>query len=271
MTKTRHDDLEHSLRDLFDRQHRAVEPSDTTWDPSARVAIVDLDSQRTGARRRLGVATIAVTTAAATVGIGLAVVSLTGTDSSAGKTHPAIGSSGPTSTLPPGACSDGTTSETFPCSPSVHWNTPQVHLEGAQFSIITSGSTGVHDFVGDDPKMTLHSDPGDAKYQTLELEWHELGVAQRWYIYFASDGTDWWATEMRTYDGSPGGDWVYFGGERFRTPLGSAWSGNLDVTASDHGVASHLRMHITHLEAFLSHGPSLAGAGGAAATYARSN
>ena len=53
---------------------------------------------------------------------------------------------------------------------------------------MTTGKTGVHDFVGNDPKISVYSDPGDAHYQTLELEWHELGVAQRWYIYFASDG-----------------------------------------------------------------------------------
>lgn len=258
MTDTRHDDLEHRLRDLFDRQHHALEPSDAGFDLAATVAVVDLDSQRSGPRRRLRVAAIAVTTAAATVAIGLGVVSLTGPDSSPGKARPAVGGSGPgNSTLPPGTCLDGNTPATFPCSTAVHWDTPQVHLEGSQFSIMTVGKTGANDFVGNDPKMVLHSDPGDAKYQTLELEWHELGVVQRWYIYFASDGKDWWATEMRTYDGSPGGDWVYFVGERFRTPLGSAWSGDLDVTNSDHGVTSHLRMHITHLEAFLSHGPML--------------
>jgi hypothetical protein len=260
MTDTRHDDLERSLRDLFDRQHHSVVPSDTSWDPAATVAVVDLDSLRTGPRRRLRVAAITVTTAAAIVAIGLGVVALTGKDSSVGKAHSAIGSSGPggtNNTLPPGTCLDGNTPATFPCSPSMHFDTPQVHLEGSQFSIITTGATGAHDFVGNDPKISVYSDPGDAHYQTLELEWHELGVVQRWYIYFASDGKDWWATEMRTYDGSPGGDWVFFGGDRFRTPLGSAWSGDLNVTQSDHGVTSHLRMHVTHLEAFLSHGPTL--------------
>ena len=62
---------------------------------------------------------------------------------------------------------------------------------------------------------------------------------------------------MRTYDGSAKGDWVYFMGERFRTPLGSAWSGDLDLTAGDHGVTSHLRMQIAHLQPFLSHGPPI--------------
>jgi hypothetical protein len=258
MTDTRHEDLERSLRELFDRQRHAVEPSDATWDPTATIAVVDLDSPRTGARRRLGVAAIALTTAAATVAIGLGVVYTVGTGSRAGNAHPPVGSSGPANSTPTTvACLDGNTPATFPCALAVQWDTPQVHLNGTGFSIITTGATGVHDFVGKDPKISLHSDPGDAKYQTLELEWQEGGVPQRWFIYFASDGKDWWATEMRTRDGSSDGQWVFFKGERFRTPLGSAWSGDLDVTASDHGVTSHLRMHITHLEAFLSHGPPL--------------
>ena len=90
----------------------------------------------------------------------------------------------------------------------MRWNTPQVHLEGSAFSIITA-ARGARLRRPTTGKISVYSDPGDAKYQTLELEWHEHGVPQRWYIYFASDGKDWWATEMRTYDGLAGGDWVF--------------------------------------------------------------
>ena len=230
MTETIHDDLERRLRELFDAQHRATTPSPRAWDEAATITVVDLDTQRVGTRRRRGVAAMAFG-GAATIAIGLAVVFVIGGGHSAVKTQPRVGSSGPSSSaLPAGACTDGTTPATFACSGSVQWNTPQVHLEGPAFSILTTGTTGAQTFTANDASVDVHSDPGDAKYQTLELTWHENGVEQRWYIYFASDGKDWWATEMRTYDGSAEGEWVYFTGARFRTPLGSAWSGDLDLT-----------------------------------------
>lgn len=254
MTETIHDDLERRLRELFDGQHRAMTPSLPEWDAEA-IAVVDLDAHRVEPRRRLGLAALVFAATAATIAIGFAVVLVIGGGDSAVKTKPRASDSAPSSSAPPaGACTDGTTPATFGCSGAVQWDTPQVRLDGTAFSVLTTGTTGTQTFTAKDGNVVLDSDPGDSKYQTLELTWQENGVEQRWNIYFASDGKDWWATEMRTYDGSANGEWVYFIGERFRTPLGSAWSGDLDLTASDHGVTSHLRMQITHLQPFLSHG-----------------
>jgi hypothetical protein len=255
MTETIHNDLERRLRELFDGQHRAITPSPTEWNEAATIAVVDLDAHRVGPRRRLGVAAMTFGATAATIAIGLAVVVMIGGGHAAVKTQPRAGGSGPSSSaLPAGACTDGTTPATFGCSGSVQWDTPQVHLYGAAFSILTTGATGTQNFTAIDSNVEVQSDPGDATYQTLELTWHENGVEQRWYIYFASDGKDWWVTEMRTYDGAARGEWVYFMGERFRTALGSAWSGDIDLTAGDHGVTSHLRMVNARLQPFLSHG-----------------
>jgi hypothetical protein len=257
MTETTHDDLERRLRELFDAQHHAITSSPPAWDEAAMITVVDLDTQRVASRRRRGVAAMTLG-AAATIAIGLAVVLVIGGGHSAVKTQPRVGSSAPSSSgLPTGACTDGTTSATFGCSGAVQWDTPQVHLDGTAFSILTEGTTGTQTFTAKDGNVDVHSDPGDAKYQTLELTWRENGAEQRWFIYFLSDGKDWWATEMRTYDGSTRGQWVFFTGPQFRTPLGAAWSGDLDLTASDHGVTSHLRMQIAHLQAFLSHGPPI--------------
>ena len=68
---------------------------------------------------------------------------------------------------------------------------------------------------------------------TLEATWNEQGREQRLNLYFAADATAWWIREIRVYDGaaeparptgprSPGGPWA-------RTPLGSAFQGDLDV------------------------------------------
>ena len=146
---------------------------------------------------------------------------------------------------------------------AAEWNTPQVRLTVSGFSITTTSDAGTLVFTDSDhpgepdttPVFSASGDPGSTTHQTLELRWNEHGREQRWYIDFASDGADWWATQMRTYDGQlPTSDWVVFAGERFRTPLGSSWSGPLDVTASDHGVTSELRMNIEHLQAFVGLG-----------------
>ena len=47
------------------------------------------------------------------------------------------------------------------------------------------------------------------------------GVEMRLNIYFASDGHDWWANEIRTYNGKSPGDWIEYTGTFFRTPLGT--------------------------------------------------
>ncbi len=89
----------------------------------------------------------------------------------------------------------------------------------------------------------VNSDPGTPnQYTTLELEWDAQGVPMRIYMYFASDGTNWWATELRTYDGSPGGEWIEMPGTYFRSPLGTAYQGDLDIRS--------LHIHGLKLEAF---------------------
>jgi hypothetical protein len=128
----------------------------------------------------------------------------------------------------------------------VTWETPQVKLEAADLSIDVNGAV----FRATDPHVDLHSDPGDARYQTLEVTWQENDVEMRWYIYLASDGREWWATEMRTYDGAKHGDWVTFNGARFRTPVGAAFTGDLDVSAHDHGVTSRITAKGLRLSAF---------------------
>lgn len=64
-------------------------------------------------------------------------------------------------------------------------------------------------------------DPGTASYTTFEGTWTERGVPMRWYVYLHSDGQRWWADEMRVYDGSPGGEWLYVKPVGFEAMLGS--------------------------------------------------
>ena len=92
----------------------------------------------------------------------------------------------------------------------------------------------------------VESDPGDPTYTTLEITWTENGAEQRIFMYFSSDRSNWWATEIRTYDTDrPEVDWYepIATGPFFSTPLGTAFTGDLDL--------ANLRITGMSLQAFL--------------------
>ena len=108
-----------------------------------------------------------------------------------------------------------------------HFETPTVLLDAASVQVDAAGQTFVPS-----ADLRVEGDPGVTNdYTTLELTWHERGIEQRINIYFASDGTDWWANEIRTYDGQPNGEWIepMAVGEFFKSPLGVAYVGDLDL------------------------------------------
>ena len=199
-------DLEGRVRDVLARQAAALQPPDVRPDDAV---VVDVHH---GAQRRRGRILVAAAAAALLVLAGVAIANRN-SDSAAG------------------SADDGSAS-------SFHYATPQVQLDAASITVDAGGRTFVPP-----ANVSVHSDPGTwNQYTTLELEWDAGGVPMRIYIYFASDGTDWWATEMRTYDGSPGGEWIEMTGEYFRSPLGTAFQGDVDV--------SSLHMHGLKLLAF---------------------
>lgn len=109
----------------------------------------------------------------------------------------------------------------------VDWSTPTVQLTSDDFRIAVEGKA----FLGHAQDADLHSDPGRRNaYTTFERIWTEHSVEMRLFIYFYSDGRDWWASEIRIYDGHTNAEWLAAVGEWFRSPLGQAFSGNLDLT-----------------------------------------
>lgn len=111
-------------------------------------------------------------------------------------------------------------------APSVQWSTPFASLQASALWIETGGQRFTGSSVVD-----VHSDPGTATYRTLEMSWMEHGVEMRLFIYFAADSADWWVTEMRTYDGRSPGNWAYYDGPLFRTPIGRTFRGNVDLVS----------------------------------------
>lgn len=126
---------------------------------------------------------------------------------------------------------------------AIDWSTPFVSVRADDFQIAVDGTT----FLGQTAGASLHSDPGTETYTTLERIWMENGVEMRLFIYFHSDGKDFWASEIRIYDRQANGDWLTLTGEWFRSPLGQSFAGDLDLSFGGKG---RLTMRGVELQAF---------------------
>ena len=129
---------------------------------------------------------------------------------------------------------------------AINWSTENVTFAASAFTIDANDQT----FTTKGTGVDFDSDPGDDSYQTLEITWTENGVEMRWYVYFTSDGVDWWANEFRTYDGTSDSEWITFTGEFFRTPLGTPFVGDVDLNATERGITSRLRIENMVLQPF---------------------
>ena len=118
------------------------------------------------------------------------------------------------------------------------WTTSRVAFSANTFTIDVGGQQ----FTPTGVKVDVNTDPGDATYATLELSWQQHQVPMNVNVYFAADATNWWVSEMRTYNGKSAtdADWVTFAGDRFRTPAGGTYTGDVDLTATEGGVTSHV-------------------------------
>lgn len=124
--------------------------------------------------------------------------------------------------------------------PAFRYETPTVRLEAVTIEVLTASGTFVPT-----ADVVVEGDPGmPDQYTTLELWWHD-DVEQRIDIYFASDGVTWWASEIRTYDGTDSADWSepIATGRFFERPLGTPYTGDVDLP--------NLRITGMTLEAFI--------------------
>ncbi len=208
-------ELEDRLRDVLDRQAAALDVP--AWHPrqgpaSARIgsAAAEPTGPRTGAVARLplrpgtGRAPLWLASAAAVLlVVGAGVVVQQGLLDRPGSGIPG----------------DGPVPEAHR---SVSIRTPQVELEAESITVDVNGRR--FQPIGD---VDLNSDPGDAGYTTLEMTWFEDGIEMRINLYVAADPTHWWITEMRTYDGHDPGEWITQVGDRYRTPRGQPYEGDI--------------------------------------------
>lgn len=106
-----------------------------------------------------------------------------------------------------------------PAQQSINWRTPYAFLTANSMAITANGKVfrGIPD---PGTVVSVHSDPGNTNYTTLEVTWKELGVEMRVFIYFAAreiqtvNGPSrvWYISEIRTYNGMTQGDWLYYSG-----------------------------------------------------------
>ena len=125
--------------------------------------------------------------------------------------------------------------------PALAWRTPTVSFQAESFGILADG----HCYTSATAKVDVNGDPGDSRYTTLELEWNENNREMRYFIYFGADRSGWWSDEMRTYDGQePHGDWLYYYGAFFKSPIGGTFAGSIDLqNDKDDTIRGELHVH----------------------------
>jgi hypothetical protein len=220
MTQSTADELEPRLRELFERQAAGIDTSARVWDDAPMVRADEI-----APRRRSPSALVAAVSVAAAVLLVVGIVA-----ASPARDGVTVGSQ-------PGAT---------PTPAPVRVATPQVTMAAGAVLIDAEGTT----FSPAGRSLDVHSDPGTPnRYTTLELGWNERGVDMRLFIYFASDGHDWWANEIRTYNGHAAGNWIYYDGTFFRTPLGSTYTGEVNLPATR--GRGHLQLTGLRLRAFV--------------------
>jgi hypothetical protein len=220
MMQSTDDELEARLRELFARQSAGIHASAWVRDDASMVVPDELVSRRRSRRRSAFVAVITVAAAA------LLVVAIVG----AAPTRDGVRVGGQPGSAAP-----------------VHFATQQVRFDANALEIEANGQT----FTSAGSNVDVNSDPGTATYQTLELDWHEHGVEMRLYFYLAADAHDWWVSSLSTYNGRSNPDWIAYPGPLFRTPLGTAFAGNVDLAPSGAPHGARLQIAGMRLQPFL--------------------
>ena len=228
MTDLQHDVLEQRLRaacqavipHLTDEavvNNSDVDTLEAGWLSTSEFGdVVHLDGMRSRSHRSRSAVAVGAAAAALVLTLGgLTLLQRGGTQT------PTTAVTGVSDSSPPGATT----------APAYVFETPTVSLQAASIEVISGDRT----FSPTDARFV--SDPGVAnEYTTLELTWFQDGTEQRIDMYFRSDGTTWWAYEIRTYDVSQAPDvadvdWhePIATGTYFTTALGSAFNGDLDL------------------------------------------
>lgn len=203
-------------RVLADQAERLIPPDLKPGDVTTQARLCSVESDPGRQSRLLWVAAAVVLV----VGFAGAVVLSQDRD----QTRSTISAAGENETTTPESPQQSTPAEgsQVPVAQAFEFETPQVRLRAAAVTVHVGGQTFVPSVA-----VEVDGDPGTQERTTLELTWFEHDIQMRIYIYFTSDGTDWWANEISTYDGAENGEWITTEGEFFRSPLGQPFIGDV--------------------------------------------
>ena len=143
-------------------------------------------------------------------------------------------------------------------SNSISWSTKYAYLKAEDFSIIVDGKK----FVDSTPDLKVISDPGDSDYTTLEATWSENDVKMRMSIYFyaedipsASEGRQWGVSQIRTFDGTASGGWVFYDHKTPLAKVGQEWSTDelnlFSTSSSKPDISGEIHFRNMQIQAFM--------------------
>ena len=136
---------------------------------------------------------------------------------------------------------------------SVELITPTVSLEATKVSIFV----GDQKFSPDIEGVEVETNSGDSISASLQAKWDQYNVEMRLHMYFKADSYEWWCREIRTYNGNEQGEWVYYKGDFFRTPLGNVWEGDFEIEGNtSEGMPGVISLEGLRLKAFRVYEPN---------------
>ena len=133
---------------------------------------------------------------------------------------------------------------------SLDYSTSVVMLRANAISIDSNGTLHT---APTDGMIDLHSNPPSGTLPdrtTLEMIWQEAAVIVKLNIYFDTDGTDWWVSQLKHKDDQiiAGDDWVEYNRELFRCPVGQAYVS--DVTLEPDAAPASITFEDLFVRAF---------------------
>lgn len=109
---------------------------------------------------------------------------------------------------------------------AVSFETAQVSLSAESLVVHANGER----FTPASPRVRVDGMRDFTNRETsMVLNWRQHDVEMRVRFFFVSDGVDWWASEVWTYDGRQDSDWLQNRGEFFRQPMGESFEGDVDI------------------------------------------
>lgn len=139
--------------------------------------------------------------------------------------------------------------------PAVAWTMPHVSLSAQSVAVEYGGEA----FTPVGTTSTARSSMLSGTEEIASVTWAQRGKQISWEIQFESNGEDWWVASMTLLDGQtrPAGDnlpAVHLDIDRVRSPLGSAFEGDLDVSGESQGTTARITITGLRIHGFLDRG-----------------